>query len=129
MVKQFKEENLYYLKEEDSQYNIDSELMISHIDELERFSDTGLILNKHLTIGQIVEKLIKLGVITSQKIQWGSAIEDAMISWKLQNPQQLFNESYELVIELFDLAVFKNICLLTGGELNNQIEILLDYED
>jgi hypothetical protein len=129
MVKTFKENNLYFLKEEDCDFINNSDPLITNIDVLSNFSDTELVLDKHLTVGDVVNKLIEKDIIKSQDIPWGSSIEDAMKYWNLKSPNQVLEESYDLVISMFDLAVFSNIYLLTGGEITNQIDYLQEYED
>ena len=129
MVKTFKENNLYFLREEDSDFIISLDRLVTSIDDLLSFSDTELVLDKHLKVGDVVKKLIKKNIIQTQNIPWGSSIENAMKYWNLKNPNQILKESYDLVISLFDLAVFSNIILLTGGEINNQIELIKEYEE
>ena len=129
MVKTFKQNNLYFLKEEDCDFIGNLDPLVTSVDDLLSFSDTELVLDKHLTVGNVVNKLIEKGIIKNQDIPWGSSIEDAMKYWNLKSPNQILKESYDLVISLFDLAVFNNIYLLTGGEINNQIELLREYEE
>jgi len=128
MVKTFKENNLYYLKESDSEYFEDIELTLCFEDEIKKFSNTGLKISNKLTIGRIVKKLIDLGVFEEKEIRWGSSAQEAMKNWNLKNESEFLKESYDLVTSLFENSVFKNVHLVTGEELNHQIEIIKEAD-
>jgi hypothetical protein len=116
----FKEENLYFLKQEDCKYGSDTDSMITDINELNKFTDSGIIFSNDLTIGEIKEKLES---IINRKIPLGNSSEDAMIEWNLTE-KELLEKSYDEITLHFDVAVFKDVYIQSGNEIINEIEIL-----